>query len=1170
MCPNFVLREEFIDKCIEADIAAGLELIKDCAFQNLDEMSDNDSPPVLTKQATNSITTTADNSVSIVTTCTGTITVASNSSDSFIKTTTIVTPSSSSVSDSTQITSASSNTSVLSSSKNVASDTKSTTSVITGSGGTATAAAVTSASGSNAETASSTSSTPQLAPKSRRKPTSRAKKDSVDKTKTSTTVVSSSSAAQMVPQAPLMLTSASPGQFMLVHHNGQCYMMSATQYFGTNQQVAAVRPQQQQHQQLCAPATSCTTTITTSAQDFFKVVQQQQATNTMSSQQQYVQSSFVASSATLGQLARNEIYCQDLKVCSCRCAKKGLKKEISVAVVATSTHMLSTTVTTTVTTTTSSTIGQGNDASSGRSAQLQQSHQQLGTPSIQQMQPSMFPQGIQLRTPPGSSGIVFQMPSGAYTYVHQLVTPQQRTSIAIPQQQPIPACIGQAVTANQPQNQQQQQPSPTSSPTQKVTSTIAESNSKQTSNNISKESTIIERRGSNASPTADKESQPLAQMISIPPTTSVKNTETLPKNVRGGAKHAGNGRKTNTVRIATPQPIAPTNLVPVGAPVPMMVMSAPMPQLSSFGGHAAVPFMGPNGQIIHQQLITNTPVPTHQMIPVFQQQQQNATHFPISQSAPTQVQDIVSHDSEKTVADDDNGYIDSGIENEPPPLLVQGESKDALDIHMMFTREAEKYYQKTGRKGKIVHLIEGFEIEESDEPFPCDPPCRLSDWLLSEMEDKNGRKVSKECRWSTSPKKVIGKKDTEPTLEINTEKVEIKKGRSKASPAKSEASSEKAEKKTRKRKTNELDRLLQMDFGPSHGRLSDIMQKSVYKPNKENKETLLPPPLPPPTKSYLTKPKGRPPSSSVDKQKLEKNEISEPVMERFIIEDVVDISPKAVTKKCEESPATADQSLNSSKSSADTATGSLLISFSDEELDTERCNYCNGLLRLKRLENHPQYCSKKCRKLWKKNPTINEEQVGRSFNMSPRLPVIRSTDTSPINKDIGPTVTVQNLSIVSEPSSSDNFFPGSTIDLQQRTPPTLTLKMVSPQQAEIVKSPRGLSTSYSLGEWSKMPSTSVSPAVAVASTTEHAPMDFLSRPTKTWTCDEVASWVSSVTSNEDCANTFRNQDIDGQSLLLLPDNAHNNLVTLLGLKLGPVVKILNALKELSSKSINAS
>lgn len=87
-----------------------------------------------------------------------------------------------------------------------------------------------------------------------------------------------------------------------------------------------------------------------------------------------------------------------------------------------------------------------------------------------------------------------------------------------------------------------------------------------------------------------------------------------------------------------------------------------------------------------------------------------------------------------------------------------------------------------------------------------------------------------------------------------------------------------------------------MDFGPSHGRLSDIMQKSVYKPAKE---TLPPPPLPPSTKSCLTKPKGRPPSSSADKQKLEKTEASEPVMERFIIEDASDMSPKAATKKCE-------------------------------------------------------------------------------------------------------------------------------------------------------------------------------------------------------------------------------------------------------------------------------
>lgn len=34
--------------------------------------------------------------------------------------------------------------------------------------------------------------------------------------------------------------------------------------------------------------------------------------------------------------------------------------------------------------------------------------------------------------------------------------------------------------------------------------------------------------------------------------------------------------------------------------------------------------------------------------------------------------DATSYDSQKTILDDDNGYADSGIENEPPPLLVQG------------------------------------------------------------------------------------------------------------------------------------------------------------------------------------------------------------------------------------------------------------------------------------------------------------------------------------------------------------------------------------------------------------------------------------------------------------------------------------------------------------------
>ncbi|VDN34043.1 unnamed protein product [Gongylonema pulchrum] len=196
-----------------------------------------------------------------------------------------------------------------------------------------------------------------------------------------------------------------------------------------------------------------------------------------------------------------------------------------------------------------------------------------------------------------------------------------------------------------------------------------------------------------------------------------------------------------------------------------------------------------------------------------------------------------------------------------------------------------------------------------------------------------------------------------------------------------------------------------------------------------------------------------------------------------------------------ETPVTVDLSLNSSKSSIESAQtgGSLFASFSDEDLDAERCYYCNGLLRLKRLENHPQYCSKKCRKLYKKNPTLGDEQVAHSLNASSRMPSVRSTEASPINKESPTMATAQNLTVISEPSSSGI---SNESQAQQRSPPTLTLKMVSPQQAEIIKSPRATtSASTNQAECSKT-SISVSPAAGPA---EKSPADFNSRAAKTWT-----------------------------------------------------------------------
>lgn len=79
-----------------------------------------------------------------------------------------------------------------------------------------------------------------------------------------------------------------------------------------------------------------------------------------------------------------------------------------------------------------------------------------------------------------------------------------------------------------------------------------------------------------------------------------------------------------------------------------------------------------------------------------------------------------------------------------------------------------------------------------------------------------------------------------------------------------------------------------MDFGPTQGRLSDILEKSLYKTAKENKEMPKSP----------VKLKGRA-SSSVEKQKVENVEAAEPVMERFIIEDVIESPLKEPPKNNE-------------------------------------------------------------------------------------------------------------------------------------------------------------------------------------------------------------------------------------------------------------------------------
>ncbi|KHN75920.1 Polyhomeotic-like protein 3 [Toxocara canis] len=1035
------------------------------------------------------------------------------------------------------------------------------------------------------------SSVPQP-PKSRRKSAPRAKKDTEEtKSKASAQASSTLNVAQNVlPQGPLMLTSAPAGQFMLVHHNGQCFMMPATQYFSTNQQMNAVRPQQQQH--IVPPTTSGVPSV--SSHDYLKAVHHQHHTaaaaiaaqhmhvqqhQAQPQQQQFVRSSIVSGNATLGQLARSLA-----------------PKPPPSGTASGSSSQCSTPTSLTFQAVPTSSVNQAPSSATANIAHM--SGQIVGAMPNMAQQP-IFQQGIQIRaTAPGStSGIVLQMPNGAYTYVQQVVAPQQPPPVSLAHHQPISAMMNQSASHQQSQQSTQQQH--THAHQTQANAQQQSNEHSNTSNQMASQSAIQKQHSSadNADyASGNKQSDGVTSATNLMPVLGSPSacgvplniSESPPKATFRGGKQSGSSKakSTNAVpKVHVPPTITPSNLVPIGAPMPMMVMSTAMPQMGTFAG-PAVPVMGPSGQIIHQQLIPAAPMPAHQMIPVFQQQQNipkfNGAHAQQPQPSVAAEDTSTPSGSPRKRVGEEGTAVDSGAENEPPPLLVQGECKDALDVRVLFMKEADRYYRKAGKKGKIIHLIEGFEIEESDEPFACEPPLRIDDWIPVELVDKIRLSKSPEspskrttAASANTDSEGTSEKKGKPEAQQKAAKEVPKKSRNKASSGKDENRNNKAssEKKKRKRKTNELDRLLQMDFGPAQGRLCDILgaptsEKAKEKKTKEllNKEV---------EKPHKEERKSEKMEKTGEKKEMEKQERESPKQEEEKLTSAGDVQPE------EQNVPVADVSLNSSKGSSSIDQGlglSVGTSFSDEELDTERCNYCNGLLRLKRCDNHPQYCSKKCRKLWKKNAAIAEEQ---GTNGSPRQPhsgfttassspckdLIAAVPTGPLQRSLStPTaftsVPLENsvrclaLSNASEP--------------QQRSPPTLTLKMVSPQQAEIVKSPRtSLESAPSTSACSPYQH-NVSAVETNVLPPEKPPLDFLQKPARTWTCDEVAKWVASVTGSEDCGGTFRNQDIDGQSLLLLAENPHHNLGTLLGLKLGPVVKIQNALRELAAKSINAA
>uniref|UniRef100_A0A0N4VCW7 SAM domain-containing protein n=1 Tax=Enterobius vermicularis TaxID=51028 RepID=A0A0N4VCW7_ENTVE len=298
-----------------------------------------------------------------------------------------------------------------------------------------------------------------------------------------------------------------------------------------------------------------------------------------------------------------------------------------------------------------------------------------------------------------------------------------------------------------------------------------------------------------------------------------------------------------------------------------------------------------------------------------------------------------------------------------------------------------------------------------------------------------------------------------------------------------------------------------------------------------------------------------------------------------------------------ESANATETSLNSSiESNGDLGTAVGNISLSDEDLDTERCIYCDGFLRVKRLTSHPQYCSKKCR------GRSADSSFQQSENRSPASANITSTSA---------VLPVPDATVYASPVRSAPVSP----DAQQRPQRTLIIKMGSVTSPEsphastlcqttedvtsaearhaalhkpaprvyLPSAPAFVVRAPQVSETQVTPPHAAGPSVHgpstyAASVLDHTvPRNFDAREgnvlpdghPRTWTCDEVATWVTRVTGTDAIGEKFRNQDVDGQSLLLMAESEGGIAALLtqkLLLKLGPVLKLEKALKDLIARN----
>ncbi|KAK0406837.1 hypothetical protein QR680_018837 [Steinernema hermaphroditum] len=208
------------------------------------------------------------------------------------------------------------------------------------------------------------------------------------------------------------------------------------------------------------------------------------------------------------------------------------------------------------------------------------------------------------------------------------------------------------------------------------------------------------------------------------------------------------------------------------------------------------------------------------------------------------------------------------------------------------------------------------------------------------------------------------------------------------------------------------------------------------------------------------------------------------------------------------------------------------------------CLHCRKSLRDRCYTRHPQYCSKTCRKQYRRGTALLRREASSPRPRTPVLPMqLKTSPKSPLPTPPPPNI-LHDLPVPMAPT------PTRSVPPEPVHPETPKTSQAPPPQSTTPEAPK------------LQPSTSTAPPVdkiqKTPETEQAAKRAIDIEAAMNWTVDEVCQFALKATNQENCVQFFREHLFDGRAFLLLPNECLKNYP----IKLGPKLKIDNLLNSL--------